>query len=565
MLDLVFTDNPSLIKNSQSIPGISDHAMVVTDSDVKPIYNKQKPRKVYLFSKANWEEIKKACVQLSDNIIIMVQNKENIEELWNTFKTGIQEAMDTFIPSKIFKKKNTVPWFNRNLKRMTRRKARLYRHAKKSKQWSEFKQYQKLCKREFKKAEVDFVNNTIQEGFDNNNSKPFWRYVKAKRQDNVGVAPLKVKGVLHSESKNKAQILVEQFYSVFTKTGNKVLSKLSKQFKYELPGLTITVPGVEKLLRKVNTSKAIGLDNISNVILKECASQLAPGLSEIFQNSIDSGKLPTDWTNANVSPVFKKGDVHLAENYRPVSLTSVTCKLLEHIICKHLLTHLEKNNILTNLNHGFRSGYSCETQLLVTLNDLLHFNDEGLQTDVIILDFSKAFDTVPHEELLTKLESFGITGSIHHWLRTFLTKRYMQVVVDGESSSKVTVDSGVPQGTVLGPLLFLCHINDIPLAVSSQVRLFADDCLLYRKIESQEDHTILQQDLIELEKWASKWGMRFNAKKCYIMSINNKSSHFYSLCNHILQQVSENPYLGITLTENLKWNSQITKTTKKAN
>ena len=565
VLDLVFTDNPSLIKNSQSIPGISDHAMVVTDSDVKPIYNKQKPRKVYLFSKANWEEIKKACVQLSDNIIIMVQNKENIEELWNTFKTGIQEAMDNFIPSKIFKKKNTVPWFNRNLKRMTRRKARLYRHAKKSKQWSEFKQYQKLCKREFKKAEVDFVNITIQEGFDNNNSKPFWRYVKAKRQDNVGVAPLKVKGVLHSESKNKAQILVEQFYSVFTKTGNKVLSKLSKQFKYELPGLTITVPGVEKLLRKVNTSKAIGPDNISNVILKECASQLAPGLSEIFQNSIDSGKLPTDWTNANVSPVFKKGDVHLAENYRPVSLTSVTCKLLEHIICKHLLTHLEKNNILTNLNHGFRSGYSCETQLLVTLNDLLHFNDEGSQTDVIILDFSKAFDTVPHEELLTKLESFGITGSIHHWLRTFLTKRYMQVVVDGESSSKVTVDSGVPQGTVLGPLLFLCHINDLPLAVSSQVRLFADDCLLYRKIESQEDHTILQQDLIELEKWASKWGMRFNAKKCYIMSINNKSSHFYSLCNHILQQVSENPYLGITLTENLKWNSQITKNTKKAN
>ena len=157
--------------------------------------------------------------------------------------------------------------------------------------------------------------------------------------------------------------------------------------------------------KKINTSKAIGPDNISNVILKECANQLAPGLSEIFQNSIDSRKLPTDWTNANISPVFKKKDVHLAENYRPVSLTSVTCKLLEHIICKHLLTHFENNTILTNLNHGFRSGYSCETQLLVTLNDLLHFNDEGSQTDVTILDFSKAFDTVPHEELLTKLET----------------------------------------------------------------------------------------------------------------------------------------------------------------
>ena len=142
---------------------------------------------------------------------------------------------------------------------------------------------------------------------------------------------------------------------------------------------------------------------------------------------------------------------------------------------------------------------------------------------------------------------------------------FMQVVVDGESSSKVTVDSGVPQGTVLGPLIFLCHINDLPLAVSSQVRLFVDDCLLYMKIKSQKDRTILQNDLLELEKWATKWGMRFNAKKCYLMSIKNKSSNFYSLCDHILQQVNENPYLGITLTENLKWTSQITKTTKKAN
>ena len=134
------------------------------------------------------------------------------------------------------------------------------------------------------------------------------------------------------------------------------------------------------------------------------------------------------YVNGNISPVFKKGDVHLAENYRPVSLTSVCCKLLEHKVCRHLLNHLEKNKILTNLNHGFRSGFSCETQLFVTMNDLLNYNEQGSQTDIIILDFSKAFDTVPHEELLCKLETYGIQGPIYQWLQTFLTKRYMQVL-----------------------------------------------------------------------------------------------------------------------------------------
>ena len=127
------------------------------------------------------------------------------------------------------------------------------------------------------------------------------------------------------------------------------------------------------------------------------------------------------------------------------------------------------------------------------------------------------------------------------------------------------MDSGVPQGTVLGPTLFLCQINDLPQAVQSQVHLFADDCLIYQPIKSHTDHITLQSDLLELEKWADKWGMRFNAKKCYILSINNRSSHFYSLGNHILKQVDENPYLGLTITENLKWSSHITKITKEAN
>jgi len=158
----------------------------------------------------------------------------------------------------------------------------------------------------------------------------------------------------------------------------------------------------------------------------------------------------------------------------------------------------------------------------------------------------------------------GISGNINNWLRDFLTNRTMKVVVDGEASESVGVDSGVPQGTVLGPLAFLCHINDLLDCVKSTVRLFADDCLLYRRIRSRQDHLKLQEDLRALEEWAATWGMRFNAKKCYIMSINNKTNNFYQLDNHILQQVDENPYLGVTFTENLKFSNHINKISGKA-
>ena len=232
-----------------------------------------------------------------------------------------------------------------------------------------------------------------------------------------------------------------------------------------------------------------------------------------------------------------------------------------------MITHLENQKILTHLNHGFRSGHSTETQLITTVNDLLTSFDQGTQIDLAILDFSKAFDTVPHDRLLQKLHKYGIRGPLHTWLTSFLTERHMQVVVEGCSSSETSVDSGVPQGTVLGPLLFLCHINDLPEAVKSQVRLFADDCLIYREIKTYDDHHTLQADLKCLEEWAEKWGMSFNATKCYTMTLGTGklSSKFYLLNKTILKTVPTNPYLGILFTDNLTWSNDISKSTKKAN
>ena len=355
LLDLVFTNNPSIVKSSTSVPGISDHAMVVTDIDIIPQYIKQKPRKLYIFSKANWDNIYDDMDTLSRKITTS-PSSSTIEDLWCSFKSGIEQSMDRNIPTKVCKNRKSLPWYNRNLKRMVRRKSRLYKHAKKSNQWGSFKAFQKTCKKAFKKAEINHINNVIQKGLSENNSKPFWRYVKSRRQDSIGVSPLKKMGQLVNDGKGKAQILVEQFQSVFTRDDDQQLPDTKKRAKRPISPLHITTNGVQKLLQGINISKAQGPDKIANIMLKTCAIQLAPALSTIFQRSIDLGKLPSDWLNANISPVYKKGDVHLPENYRPVSLTCVSCKILEHIICKHILDHLESNKIFTQLNHGFRSG-----------------------------------------------------------------------------------------------------------------------------------------------------------------------------------------------------------------
>ena len=233
------------------------------------------------------------------------------------------------------------------------------------------------------------------------------------------------------------------------------------------------------------------------------------------------------------------------------------------------MSFLEKHELLTPLQHGFRKAHSCETQLLITVEDFFSAYDQNIQTDVGVLDFSRAFDTVPHERLIGKLAHYGVQGQVNDWIRAFLSNRSMQVVVDGEISSSAPVVSGVPQGTVLGPLLFLIYINDMPQVVSedTMIRLFADDCLAYRMIRSVQDQIALQDDLENLQKWTEKWGMRFNPSKCQIMHLSRGKcqTKFYELSGVILETVNSAKYLGITVSKDLTWHNQVCAAAKKAN
>ena len=260
----------------------------------------------------------------------------------------------------------------------------------------------------------------------------------------------------------------------------------------------------------------------------------------IFTQSLQTGQIPSKWSTANVLRVFKKGQTCLPGNYRPISLTCVPCKLMEHIICHHIRDHLDKHGILSPFQHGFRARYSCETQLVTTLHDLLRTRDLGVQLDVAILDFSKAFDKVPHRRLLNKLKLYSISGPTHNWIRAFLTGRTQSVVVEGSKSISSPVTSGVPQGSILGPLLFLLFINDLPsvLDPATRCRLFADDCLVYRDIRTIEDQIQLQRDLYALETWGTQWGMSFSVDKCNIMTIARQTTpqvYLYQLNNQVLK------------------------------
>ncbi|KXJ16916.1 putative RNA-directed DNA polymerase from transposon X-element [Exaiptasia diaphana] len=391
----------------------------------------------------------------------------NIEEVWQSFTSILWKGIEKFIPSKISKSRRSAPWITQPVQRLIRKKQRLYNKAKSTqsdRDWSAFKSLRKTVKTKIKAAHDHYVLNLLDNsscyGSDPNNykaGKRFSRYIRSKRKDSVNIPPLK----------------------------------------------------------RLNPKRASGPDLISCRVLKETASEVAPYLRCIFSASLQSGQLPSDWLNANITLVFKKGKRDDRANYRPVSLTSVICKTLEHILYKAIINHLEKYNILTYCQHGFRQGRSCETQLVTTLEDIALNMDKGIQTDMLILDFSKAFDVVPHQRLLAKLNFYGVRGNILSWISTWLTQRHQRVTINGDFSNPTKVQSGVPQGTVLSPLFFLLFVNDIGqnLSPKTKLRLFADDTAVYRSITTEDDVKTLQNDLNQLFLWDSKWQMKFNLKK----------------------------------------------------
>ncbi len=563
ILDLMLVSNPTKVTKTSTVPGLCKHDAILMITDIRPTLIKQPKRKVYLYNKADTAKLSEAILNIN------IPDDSTSDHAWQIFRTKIQEAMDQFIPTKLLRSKASLPWFNRSLTRQINKKHRWHQLAKSTKSqkvWNKYRHIQKCVRNNIRLARDSYLADILTPSMEDN-PKLFWKYIKSCRNDTQGIPVLRQAGALITSAKEKALALNEYFQSVFT-VENDQIPQLPQTNHPTIPDLHISANGIQKLLSNLNASKASGPDSIPARILKQFSIEITPLLTKIFTKSLTESQLPSDWLKANISPVFKKGDRSDTSNYRPISLTCISCKIFEHILHSHIMKHLDDQNILNNLQHGFRARRSCETQLTLTLHDLTHAIDKRKQIDMVILDFSKAFDTVAHNKLLLKLDHYGIRGDILKWIRCFLTQRKQCVTLEGASSTEVPVTSGVPQGTVLGPLLFLLYINDISANISSNIRLFADDCLLYRIINDPSDTLALQNDLNILESWQNEWQMRFNAKKCHVMRISRKRSnlvHDYSLCGTNLSEVKSYPYLGIHISNDLRWNVQSAHATSKAN
>ena len=326
---------------------------------------------------------------------------------------------------------------------------------------------------------------------------------------------------------------------------------------------------VEKELKDLKINKSPGPDGIHPMMLKKLAAHLSTPLAFLFNTTLETGEIPDDWRKARVSPIFKKGARNQAENYRPISLTSIVCKLMEKFVKQAILEHLLSNDLLSNKQHGFINGRSTVTQLLIYIDECIEKICSGGVVDAIYLDFSKAFDTVPHQRLLSKLGSYGVSGNIKQWIQSFLTGRSQTVKVNNEESPAAPVISGIPQGSVLGPLLFVIYINDLPGAVDSNVYLFADDTKLLRKIETEADAKALQRDLDILESWSERWLLKFNADKCHVLTIGRfehiQHTERYTLYGNELEHVFEEKDLGVYIDSELKFDEHISSKVNKAN
>ena len=576
LIDLILTADEAMISNVQYLHplGMSHHCGLLYEFNcyTKLMQNQSFSRPVFKYYAGRYDQMRK---YIEDVKLANLIEGKSAKESWTVLDNALTEATKKFVPYKIINtnQKPPPPWMTERVKLKSREKWEAFRARNRTNNAATRRKYAKIrnqTKWEVRKAVRVYEKRIADES--KTNPKGFYKYVKSKTKVKHGIPDLVEEDEIATDDHQKANMLNGFYSSVFTKEDTGQIPTPDNVFPgAKLSNIEITESKVMKILKKINQGKSPGADKHHPRVIRELQEQLVKPLTTLFQKCIDEGYLPAIWKEARITPIYKnKGAKSSPNNYRPVSLTSIICKILETIVKDEVLDHLKKNNLLYKYQHAFIGKRSCTTQILEALDNWTKLLENDQTVDTIYLDFSKAFDSVPHQRLLKKCKALGIEDKVLSWITAFLTNRRQCVNVNGTTSDWADVESGVPQGSVIGPILFVIFINDMPNKIQNFISLFADDAKLYGKSSSPSDRKSMQEDLNKLQQWSDTWQLRFNADKCNTLYLGkNNVKQSYSMGSNsggqTLQETECEKDLGILVDNTLSFDKHICEAIKKAN
>ena len=520
ILDLILTNNEDLLFAIEVDDlGLSDHRMLratlrLEEAAVQVTRESSDFGNLNFHGTVDWAAVSGALSQVSWEEKLF---EKSTSDMYTEIKKILLEVCEMFVPRKIFKKKN-IP---RNRKILWR-KRRFRNKMEKSRGWREI---QKL---EMKIRDIDEqIKRVIESDLHleeerallniKQNPKFFYTYAKRKGTTRTVIGPLRSGTRVISEPEAVGNALQEQYVGSFSLPDDSPATMREDNVdvgETNEMNFSFCEADVEGAIDQIREASASGPDGIPAILLKRCKTVLAHPLTVMWKESLRSGEVPEALKEGLITPIFKGGDRGDSASYRPITLTSHAVKVFERVVSKQLLAYLEENGKLTKHQHGFRAGMSCVSQLIQHRQWLIDGLSEGRDVDVIYIDFAKAFDKVDHRTLVKKLKKSGIGGELLIWLSCFLAERRQTVVVEGAHSRTAIVKSGVPQGTVLGPVMFLIYLNDMEKEVQgSKISSFADDTRLLKTIDSEADRELLQRDLGGIYDWADSNKMELNGDK----------------------------------------------------
>ena len=567
MLDLVFSEHGmiNLIRDDGQL-GNSDHSMIFIESN-QLIVKKKESRKRLNYRRGDFAKLRNL---LSEYDWRVEMQSDEIEVCWSRFKDIYHDVVAQSVPPLKNKTKKKTPWMTKELLDAVKQKQRawnLHSTEKSTESWNRFKELQKNLKKRIRKAKMKFESSIAKNA--KSNPKAFYAYIGNKRSNRTGVGPLQnASGDIIEDETAQAKMLNDYYGTVF-ETESLPVPTTEANTSTKISDLEITRAMVSNELKKLKRNSAPGPDGIENIVLIEACDEFVLPILLLFKKSLRNSAVPQDWRTANVTPVFKSGNKKLVSNYRPISLTSTISKIFESLIKSAIWAHLLANDLIGSSQHGFMQRKSCLTNLLCCMEEVTAILDDGGSADILYLDFSKAFDKVQHNRLTNKMKQLGISGNILDWVQAWLSGRTQKVVLNGHESDTIAVPCSVPQGSVLGPLLFIIYINDIDVCVEQLLALllkFADDTKVIKRILDHLDNQRLQCVIDKLHEWADTWQLRFNIDKCKIIHMGKNNPKFqYIMNNTPIQSVESERDLGVIIDHTAKPSLQCAKAAQKAN